>query len=191
MTESSPGFLDAVVIGGGGHVGLPLAIALADRGASVGIYDISETAVKLINDGQLPFDEPNAAEPLARALAGGRLHASNEAALVSRADVVVVVIGTPVDEHLNPDPVAIPRAIREAAPHLRNGQLLVLRSTVYPGVTALVEQLLAQLGLIIDVAFCPERLRRARQWWSCSRCRRSLRRVSSGSAPALLPSSDG
>jgi len=71
---------------------------------------------------------------------------------------VVVVIGTPVDEHLNPDQQAIPIALGGCAPYLRDGQLLVLRSTVFPGVTALVEKMVAALGVQIDVAFCPERI---------------------------------
>ena len=57
---------DLVVIGGGGHVGLPLAIAFADRGAQVAIYDVSESAVESVNAGRLPFDEPGA-EPRDRA----------------------------------------------------------------------------------------------------------------------------
>ena len=68
------------------------------------------------------------------------------------------MIGTPVDEHLNPDPQAVPSAVEALAPHLRPGQLLVLRSTVYPGVTALVERRIAGLGLELDVSFCPERI---------------------------------
>jgi UDP-N-acetyl-D-mannosaminuronic acid dehydrogenase len=71
---------------------------------------------------------------------------------------VIVVIGTPIDEHLNPDLNAVPGAIADIASSLHDGQLLVLRSTVYPGVTALVERLVADLGLDIDVAFCPERI---------------------------------
>jgi UDP-N-acetyl-D-mannosaminuronic acid dehydrogenase len=51
---------DVVVIGGGGHVGLPLAIAFADRGARVAIYDVSEEAVERVNAAKLPFDEPGA-----------------------------------------------------------------------------------------------------------------------------------
>jgi UDP-N-acetyl-D-mannosaminuronic acid dehydrogenase len=76
--------------------------------------------------------------------------------------VVVVVIGTPVDEHLNPDPVAVRRAIEDCSPFLADGQLLVLRSTVYPGVTESVERMVAELGLAIDVAFCPERIAQGR-----------------------------
>jgi UDP-N-acetyl-D-mannosaminuronic acid dehydrogenase len=150
--------LDVVVIGGCGHVGLPLAIAFAARGARVGIYDVSEAAVATVNAGQLPFDEPGAAEVLARVVADGRLQASVDPSIVGSAENVVVVIGTPVDEHLNPNQTAIPRALGGCAPFLRNGQLLILRSTVFPGVTALVEKMVAGLGVSIDVAFCPERI---------------------------------
>jgi UDP-N-acetyl-D-mannosaminuronic acid dehydrogenase len=150
--------LDVVVIGGCGHVGLPLAIAFADRGARVGIYDVSEAAVATVNASQLPFDEPGAAEVLAHVVADGRLQASADPSIVGSAENVVVVIGTPVDEHLNPNQTAIPRALGGCAPFLRNGQLLILRSTVFPGVTALVEKMVAGLGVSIEVAFCPERI---------------------------------
>jgi len=155
---ASPFEFDVVVIGGGGHVGLPLAIAFADRGASVVIYDTSETSVDLINGGTMPFAEPGAEPMLARALASGSIHATTDAASVATARNVVVVIGTPVDEHLNPDPNAIPKALDACSQYFRDGQLLVLRSTVYPGVTALVERMIAQLELDIPVAFCPERI---------------------------------
>jgi UDP-N-acetyl-D-mannosaminuronic acid dehydrogenase len=146
------------VVGGAGHVGLPLAISLAATGAQVGIYDTSESAVGLVNDGQLPFDEPGAAPVLADVLAAGRLEAGTDPAMVTGADTVIIVIGTPVDEHLNPDPNAILKALNACRPYFRDGQLLVLRSTVYPGVTARVEARLAELGLRMDVAFCPERI---------------------------------
>jgi UDP-N-acetyl-D-mannosaminuronic acid dehydrogenase len=153
---------DAVVIGGCGHVGLPLAIALADRGASVVIYDVNEAAVALVNDGALPFDEPGAADVLKAVVSSGALQASTDPAVVGWAENVVVVIGTPVDEHLNPDPQALPRALDVAGQCLRDGQLLVLRSTVFPGVTALVERLMRERGLAIDVSFCPERIAEGR-----------------------------
>ena len=149
---------DVVVIGGCGHVGLPLAIAFADRGATVAIYDVSEAAVTAVNGGRMPFAEPGADEVLARVTSEGRLFASTDPAIVGTAENVVVVIGTPVDEHLNPDQNAIPRALGTCAPHLHDGQLLILRSTVFPGVTALVEKMVAKLGLAVDVAFCPERI---------------------------------
>ncbi len=149
---------DVVVVGGGGHVGLPLAIALASRGSKVVVYDLSAAAVALVNAGTMPFNEPGAQPVLAEALRNGRLSASTDASVVGTARNVIVVIGTPVDEHLNPDPNAIPKALGSCSEYFRDGQLLVLRSTVYPGVTALVERMIKDLGLDIPVAFCPERI---------------------------------
>jgi UDP-N-acetyl-D-mannosaminuronic acid dehydrogenase len=149
---------DVVVIGGCGHVGLPLGIALAARGASVALYDVNAAAVKLVNDATMPFREAGAEEPLAAAVSAGTLVATTDPAVIGTADAVVVVVGTPIDEYLSPDPQAIPRAIRDAGEHFVDGQLMVLRSTVYPGVTALVERTIDDIGLAVDVAFCPERI---------------------------------
>jgi UDP-N-acetyl-D-mannosaminuronic acid dehydrogenase len=149
---------DVVVIGGGGHVGLPLAIALADRGSKVIVFDVSEKAVSTILSGRVPFSEPGAEPVLQRVIAEGRFDASTDAAVVATARNVIVVIGTPVDEHLNPDPNAIPTALAGCSEYFRDGQLLILRSTVYPGVTALVEKMVVGLGVDMPVAFCPERI---------------------------------
>ncbi|HET6817932.1 MAG TPA: nucleotide sugar dehydrogenase [Mycobacteriales bacterium] len=149
---------DVAILGGCGHVGLPLGIAFADRGARVVLYDIDENAVKLVNDATMPFREDGADEKLVAVVNSGLLRATTDEAAVSTAENVVIVVGTPVDEYLNPDPHAIPRAIRETAGSLVDGQLLVLRSTVYPGATALVERLVAELAVKLDVAFCPERI---------------------------------
>lgn len=149
---------DVVVVGGGGHVGLPLAIALASRGKRTVVYDLSEAAVERIRRAEMPFIEPGADDVLREVVADGRLTATTDPSAVATAENVVVVIGTPVDEHLNPDPNAIPRALTACAPFFRNGQLLALRSTIYPGVTALVRDMIAEMGLDIDIAFCPERI---------------------------------
>jgi UDP-N-acetyl-D-mannosaminuronic acid dehydrogenase len=149
---------DVVVIGGCGHVGLPLAIAFASRGARVGIFDISTTAIEQVNSAAMPFAEPGAAPMLERAIAEGRLEASADPAIVGSAEHVVVVIGTPVGEHLEPDQSAIPNALARCADQFSSGQILILRSTVYPGVTARVEKMVAGLGVNMDVAFCPERI---------------------------------
>lgn len=148
---------DVVVIGGCGRVGLPLGLAFADRGLEVTLFDMNRAAVDTVTGGVLPFAEPGAGEVLDR-VAGKFLHATTDPGSISAAENVVIVIGTPVDEHLNPDPLSVPRAITAVAEHLVDGQLIVLRSTVYPGVTAMAERLVADLGKDIDVTFCPERI---------------------------------
>jgi UDP-N-acetyl-D-mannosaminuronic acid dehydrogenase len=149
---------DAVIVGGCGRVGLPLGIALASRGQRVTLYDINAASVEVVSSGRLPFAEEGAAEALAAAVADGTLTATVDPASVASAEHLVVVVGTPVDEHLNPDLGAVPRALERCVEHLVPGQLVILRSTVYPGVTALTEKMLAQRGIDVHVAFCPERI---------------------------------
>jgi UDP-N-acetyl-D-mannosaminuronic acid dehydrogenase len=150
--------VNIVVVGGCGHVGLPLSLALASRGKSVVAFDLNSDAVIQVNKGTMPFFEDGAEQILKEVLANKNFHASTNPAEIAQADVVVVVIGTPVDEHLNPDAEAVPRALTEIANHLKDNQLLILRSTVYPGVTRLTGKRLRELGKNIDLSFCPERI---------------------------------
>ena len=147
-----------VVVGGAGHVGLPLAIAFAGASIETVIYDIDKQAVEAIRRGAMPFAEEGAPERLKAALTDGHLIATTDPSEITACDVVVIVIGTPVDEHLNPDPLAVLNAVAELLPYLRDGQLLILRSTVYPGVTERVERLLEEQCPGVAVAFCPERI---------------------------------
>jgi UDP-N-acetyl-D-mannosaminuronic acid dehydrogenase len=170
------------VVGGCGHVGLPLGLAFADSGLDVVLYDIDEDAIDMVRAGKMPFIERGADEVLARVLASGRLTLSADPAAVAAVEHVVVVIGTPVDEHLNPDPAAVVDAIERMVDHLHDGQHLVLRSTVYPGVTALVERLLARHGKAIDVTFCPERIAEGRAMEELH----SLPQIVSGRSPQAV-----
>jgi UDP-N-acetyl-D-mannosaminuronic acid dehydrogenase len=146
------------IVGGCGRVGLPLGLALADAGLQVVLYDINPAAVDQVRAGKMPFQENGADEVLERVLANGRLTLSTDPESVAPAEHVVVIVGTPVDEHLNPDPKFVLTAIERMLDHLHDGQHLVLRSTVYPGVTGMVERMLQRSGRDIDVSFCPERI---------------------------------
>jgi UDP-N-acetyl-D-mannosaminuronic acid dehydrogenase len=153
-----PSELDVVVLGGAGHVGLPLSLTFADAGLRTGIYDISQPALDRIAAGEMPFMENGADELLLRILPTGRLEMSTDGSILERTRTVVVVIGTPVDEFLGPSMTVFERAVSQIAPHLQAGSLVVLRSTVYPGTTSYVAQRLNAVGCEADVAFCPERI---------------------------------
>ena len=150
--------LDLVVLGGGGHVGLPLALAFADTGWRVGIYDIDRAKLERIGRGEMPFREDGADELLPRILETGRLELSADPTMMGRTQRVLVVIGTPVDEFLGPSMTIFEKTVAEIAPHVRDDALVVLRSTVYPGTTEFVAQQIAERGRRVDVAFCPERI---------------------------------
>ena len=149
---------NVVVIGGCGHVGLPLAIMFASKSLKVVAFDTNTQVVATVNSGSMPFDEPGADDVLKQVLATKSFTASSDRQFVSLAEHVVVVIGTPVDEHLNPDPEAVPNVVMSLLDVLKDGQHLVLRSTIYPGVTKLVEKVIASSGKKIDISFCPERI---------------------------------
>jgi UDP-N-acetyl-D-mannosaminuronic acid dehydrogenase len=150
--------LDVVVLGGGGHVGLPLSLAFARAGLRVGIYDTNQATLDRIAAGEMPFLESGADELLAEVLATGRLSFGASGDMIERTSCLVVVIGTPVDEFLGPSMTIFEKAVDQIAPHLRDGALVALRSTVYPGTTAYVAQHLVDRGCRVDVAFCPERI---------------------------------
>jgi len=78
--------------------------------------------------------------------------------MLERTPIVVLVIGTPIDEFMNPSVRIFERVLDELTPHLRHGSLVILRSTVFPGTTETVERRLRAAGIEADVAFCPERI---------------------------------
>jgi UDP-N-acetyl-D-mannosaminuronic acid dehydrogenase len=150
--------LDLVVVGGCGHVGLPLALSLADSGYHVGINDIDKSKVELVKAGRLPFLENGAEELLRKVLPAGRLELSTDPSMLKRTDTVILVIGTPIDEFMNPSVRIFDRVLDELTPHLKMDSLVVLRSTVFPGTTETVERRLRAAGIDAEVVFCPERI---------------------------------
>ncbi|GHT01971.1 hypothetical protein AGMMS50276_31280 [Synergistales bacterium] len=149
---------DVCIIGGCGHVGLPLGIALADRGKKVCVQDINENAVQGVQSGKMPFMEEGAEELLVKALASGNLQATSDPSCISESRIVICIVGTPVDEHLNPKFGLMKRVIDQYMDYFRNEQLLILRSTVFPGTTDRVGEWLSRNGKKVHVAFCPERI---------------------------------
>ncbi len=149
---------DVCIIGGCGHVGLPLGMALADRGKKVVLYDINEKSIESVNKKQMPFMEEHADKLLGKVVENKKLSATNDTSVIKKSEVLVMVIGTPVDEHLNPRLHDVIKAIKEIEKYLDDEQLLVLRSTLYPGASYKIHDYLHAIGKVVDVAFCPERI---------------------------------
>ena len=92
---------DVLVIGVYGHIGLPFGIALAESGLQVALYDIDHEKGRLIAEGRMPFLEYDA-EPMLRRVLGKTLHLAREISAVRESRTLVITIGTPVDEYMNP-----------------------------------------------------------------------------------------
>jgi UDP-N-acetyl-D-mannosaminuronic acid dehydrogenase len=150
-----------VIVGGCGHVGLPLGLVLAERGFQVILLDIDRDKVDRINSGQMPFREKGA-DALLRRVVELHLRASLDKDCLRSADVVITVVGTPVDRHLNPTVNELYSSVDQLLFLMRDDALLILRSTVQPGVTQLVYERIATLQRQIHLAFCPERIAEGR-----------------------------
>ncbi len=146
-----------VIIGGCGHVGLPLGIVFANCGIDVVLLDLSTERIAIVNSGRMPFMEQSAEGPL-KAVIGKTLVATADSSCLQDADAAIAIVGTPVDEHLNPTVADLYRHIDSTIEKLPEDALLVLRSTVYPGVTKLVYDRVQARHRKIHVAFCPERI---------------------------------
>ena len=149
---------DIVVVGGAGHVGLPISLMLADSGMHVGILDIDQSALDRIAAGEMPFLENGADELLTRVLESGRLQLGSTSDMVATAQAVMVIVGTPIDEFMNPSLTIFDRVMDEIASRLAPDALVILRSTVFPGTTEHVRRRLSDHGAKASVAFCPERI---------------------------------
>jgi UDP-N-acetyl-D-mannosaminuronic acid dehydrogenase len=149
---------DICIIGGAGHVGLPLALVFARAGQRVLVYDVNQAALDTIKRGTMPFIEYGAEPLLAAALRDGRLAFSSEPGDIARAGHVIVAVGTPVDEYLNPKLRALLDLFRSIRPHLDPEQTLIIRSTVFPRTCRQVLRTLAEDGRAWHVAYCPERI---------------------------------
>ncbi|MBV1699846.1 MAG: nucleotide sugar dehydrogenase, partial [Hyphomicrobiales bacterium] len=149
---------DVTVVGGAGHVGVPLVLALAEAGMRVNVNDINQKSLATLQGGQLPFIEQGADGVLRQALANRRLVFTNSSDSISTGGPVIVTIGTPIDEFLNPVRKVVQDCIDALLPALADGQLLVLRSTVFPGTTEWLADYLRARGRELKVAFCPERI---------------------------------
>ena len=149
---------DLPVVGGAGHVGIPLVLSFAAKGLTVNVNDLNEQTLATLKSGRVPFIENGAQPLLTKALADKRLFFTSRPEDISTSGPVIITIGTPVDEFLNPVRNVIQQCIDALLPHLRDGQLVVLRSTLYPGITEWIDTHIKRQGRNLKVAFCPERI---------------------------------
>lgn len=148
-----------VAIIGCGRVGLPLALAFADRGQRVLGIDTDASRLDAVRSGRMPFDEPGAEEILRRV----DIAWSDRAADAAQADAIVLTLGTPSFSHIEIDMRDIRSVLDDLLPVLRPGHLVVLRSTIAPGTTEFVAGYLRkhrdlEIGTDVFVAHVPERI---------------------------------
>ena len=156
--KNSTSNIDLTIIGGAGHIGLPLALIFAKSGLRVLIHDINKTTLELIQNGFLPYIEYGAEDLLRTMLKEKRLFFSDDFSDIPDSGPIVITIGTPVDEFLNPVHSYVKNFFVNLKQYINSNHLLILRSTVYPGTTDWLAKLLQSENIFAKLAFCPERI---------------------------------
>ncbi len=149
---------DLCIIGGAGHVGLPFGVAFANAGTKTVLLDVNQDALQKIQSGKFPFEEHGGDEALKSALEKNTLFTSDSPETITQSEYVVIIIGTPIDEYLSPDFRGIIKLIDRYFEYFRENQIVILRSTVYPGTTEKIQRHFASKGKKVRLAFCPERI---------------------------------
>jgi UDP-N-acetyl-D-mannosaminuronic acid dehydrogenase len=149
--------LDVVIVGGCGHVGLPLGLVLARAGGRVALIDSDEDRKRAVREGRMPFLE-HGAEPLLAETLGSGVTVVDGFEVLTDSNYVVITIGTPIDEYLSPRYEPLFDLATEIAPYLRAGHQIVLRSTVFPGTTRELGRHFASLDARVELSYCPERI---------------------------------
>jgi UDP-N-acetyl-D-glucosamine dehydrogenase len=160
---------DIAVIGAG-YVGLPLAQTFADSGQKVVIVDVVQSVVDTINRGDSHIKDVSS-EELRPHVESGAITATTDFGEVRDADAILIAVPTPLSRQREPDLSYVESASRSVAPHLREGHVVVLESTTYPGTTReVVQPILEESGLQagngFHLAFSPERVDPGNEKWS-------------------------
>ena len=148
---------DIAVVGGCGHIGLPLGLLIASRGRRVLLCDTDSARVAAVRQGCMPFTEEGA-QPVLEQELNKRLFVADEPRAAIDAEGVIITVGTPVDEYLNPKYAPVLGLVDALASGMSQGQHIVLRSTVFPGTSARAAKLPSVLRSGVHVSFCPERV---------------------------------
>lgn len=151
-----------IAIIGIGRVGLPLALVLADKGFLVYGIDRDNEKINKINNGEMPFMEEGAST-LLKKHTKGNFFATADYSYIEKSDYIILTLGTPVDENMNPVYDQITQALEKIKAYLKSGQTLILRSTVSPRTTDYVQSFIngvnnLTVGKNFYLAFCPERI---------------------------------
>lgn len=156
-----------VCVIGLGYVGLPLAVRCVEKGYQVYGLDMDQKKVALINRGRSPIEEKFLEDSLPKF----RPTATTDEKIIRQADIVLICVPTPVDEMFYPDFRPVIGAAKSVARNLKKDALVVLESTVNPGVSEevvrpLFEEAGHKIGRDVFIAHCPERINPGDAKWN-------------------------
>tara|TARA_B110000263_G_scaffold34217_1_gene25910 strand:+ start:795 stop:1976 length:1182 start_codon:yes stop_codon:yes gene_type:complete len=144
------------IIGGAGHIGAPLGVVLSSKGYNVALVDKNIKNIKKINHGQMPFMEKGCATLLKKMVYKKKIFATNKLNEVKKSKYIIVCIGTPVNNKLNPNLKNFINFFYALRKYLVKNHIVIIRSSIYPGVCHKVFNIIK--NYCKNLSYCPERI---------------------------------
>lgn len=157
----------SVGVVGFGYIGSCIGSVLADRGINVTGIDTNLKLIDEVNRGTISIHEPGLKELIEKSVKSKKLRASSDFSLLQDVDIIIITVGTPLDDDYSPNVSHIVSASESISKNIRKGQLVILKSTIPPGTTeGIVKKILEKSGLKagkdFGLVFSPERLAEGR-----------------------------
>ena len=144
------------IIGGAGHIGAPLGLALSSKGYNVILVDKNTKNIKIINQGQMPFVEEGCAKLLKKMIYKKKIFATNKLDEVKKSKYIIVCIGTPVNNKFNPNLKNFINFFYGLKKYLNSNHIIIIRSSIYPGICNKVFNIIK--NRCKNLSYCPERI---------------------------------
>ena len=147
---------DISIIGGAGHIGLPLALAFAEKKFNVHLIDNNEKNLNLIKSNKMPFLEFGAEKYLKKALNNNLLSFETGLKNLNESKYIIICIGTPISSNLKPNQKDFFNLIWKLKKNIKKKQIIIVRSSIFPGTIEKIKKILKNKNN--NIVYCPERI---------------------------------
>jgi len=144
------------IIGGAGHVGLPLGLALSSKGHDVLLIDKNQKNMNKINNGIMPFVEDGCEKLLKKMIRKKKIFATDQLDKVKKCKYIIVCIGTPINNKFKPDLKKFFNFFYNIKKYLNKNHVIIIRSSIYPGVSNKIFNIIK--NRCKNLSYCPERI---------------------------------
>lgn len=149
-----------IIIGGAGHVGAPLGIALSNKGYNVTLLDLNTKFNRMLNNGKMPFVEEKCESLLKKSLKRKRIIATDDFEEIKNNKYIVIAIGTNIKKNFNPEIEKLLNFFKFLKKKIKNDQSIIIRSSIFPSTFDKVYNIIK--SKCKNLTYCPERIAQGR-----------------------------
>lgn len=146
------------IIGGCGHVGLPLALKFAEKNYQTYAIDLNKKSISDLNKGKMPYKEKGGQKLLKKVLNKNKIIFTDDYQKIKNSKYVIITVGTPLNSKKKPDMSYVFLVIKKLKKYISKSSSIILRSTIFPGTTRKIISYIKKNNIDCKVSYCPERV---------------------------------